>query len=173
MKLESGSESMFRQILAGLEAMTEDVVYFAEHDVLYHPSHFDFTPIDRDTFYYNENVWFYRLSDGHCLHYDAKQLSGLVGYREQLITHFRERIELIEKEGFSRRMGYEPMTHGRVQWKYMYKAEGFMSECPNVDIKHDNNLVGQRWSKDQFRNQKYTKGWTEAGEVPCWGKEIV
>lgn len=173
MKLESGSGSMFRQILAGLEAMTEDVVYFAEHDVLYHPSHFDFTPIDRDTFYYNENVWFYRLSDGHCLHYDAKQLSGLVGYREQLITHFRERIELIEKEGFSRRMGYEPMTHGRVQWKYMYKAEGFMSECPNVDIKHDNNLVGQRWSKDQFRNQKYTKGWTEAGEVPCWGKEIV
>jgi hypothetical protein len=44
-----------------------------------------------------------------------------------------------------------------------------MSEEPNIDIRHGRNLTATRWSKSQFRNQRYTKGWTEAGEVPGWG----
>ena len=171
--LKSSAESMFRQILTGLEAMTEDIVYFAEHDVLYHPSHFAFTPSDEDTFYYNVNVWFYRVSDGHCLHYDAKQLSGLVGYRQQLITHFTERLLRIEKEGFSRHMGFEPMTHGRIKWEDVFGCVGFFSEFPNVDIKGDWNQTTQRWDKEKFRNQKYTNGWIESDAIPGWDLRML
>lgn len=167
--LDRGYLTMFKQILAGLEASRAEIIFFAEHDVLYHKSHFDFTPPKKDVFYYNENVWFLR-PDGHCLHYDAKQLSGLCAYRDVLITHFRERVEMVKRKGFSRRMGFEPMTHGRIKWKNMYKAEGWKSKFPNVDIKHGETATPGRWKKEQFRNQRYTKGWKEAREIPGWGK---
>jgi len=80
--LERSYLTMFKQILKGLKLQETDVVFLCEHDVLYHPSHFDFVPPHKDTFYYNENVWFLRYKDGHALHYDAKQLSGLCAYRE-------------------------------------------------------------------------------------------
>jgi len=170
LNLERGYLTMFKQILKGLKEHDTDIVFICEHDVLYHPSHFDFVPPRKDTFYYNENVVFFRHSDGHALHYDAKQLSGLCAYREPLIKHFEERVQLIEKEGFSRRIGFEPMTHGRIKWKNMYRCEGWKSEFPNVDIKHKNNLIRARWDKSEFRNQKFTKGWKEyQKEIPGWG----
>jgi len=153
-----------------LEHSTAEVIYFAEHDVLYHPSHFDFLPADPDTFYYNQNVWWLRTSDGHALHYDVNQLSGLVGYRQPLLTHFKERYETVLKEGYSPKMGFEPMTHHRIKWQHVYKSRGFKSVFPNVDIKHGENATGARWDKSQFRNQRLLKGWQE-GEVdtiPGW-----
>jgi hypothetical protein len=48
---------MFTKILKALEASEAEVIFFAEHDVLYHPKHFDFIPPKRDVFYYNINVW--------------------------------------------------------------------------------------------------------------------
>jgi glycosyltransferase involved in cell wall biosynthesis len=166
-----GYLTMFKQILAGLEACGTDIVFMCEHDVLYHPSHFDFTPPDKNTFYYNQNVWFLRTTDGHALHYDVNQLSGLCAYRDALITHFKERVEMVEKDGFSRVIGFEPMTHGRIKWKNSFKLDTWKSEFPNIDIRHPGNATGQRWSKGEFRNQKYTAGWMETDdEIPRWGK---
>ena len=34
-----------------------------------------------------------------------------------------------------------------------------------------NNSIRQ-YGKDQFRNQKYTKGWTESSKIPGWDKII-
>jgi len=156
-----GYETMAKQILAGLKALDTDIVFFCEHDVLYHHSHFEFIPPEKDVFYYNDNVWFLRLKDGHTLHYNANQLSGLCAYREPLIKHYEERVALIEKEGFSRKIGFEPMTHNRIKWKNKYGYESWKSREPNVDIKHATNLTSARWSKDQFRNKKFTEGWKE------------
>ena len=166
---ERGVETMFRQILAGLEAMTCDVVFFVEHDVLYHPSHFDFTPPRRDCFYYNQNVWKVDAKTGRALFHYVNQTSGLCAYRELLLEHYRKRVKLVEERGFSRRMGFEPGTHNRAERVDDYKAERWMSEQPNIDIRHRHNLTPSRWRRDQFRNQKYTEGWTEADEVPGWG----
>lgn len=169
--LKRGYPAMFKQITSALEHSQSDIIFLCEHDVLYHPSHFKFTPKDRNTFYYNQNVWFLRLADGHALHYDVNQLSGLCGYRDALLTHFRERFERIEKEGFSRKMGFEPMTHGRVKWQNVYKLGTWKSKVPNIDIRHKDNLTGQRWKKDQFRNKKLLKGWVERKtKIPGWGK---
>ena len=171
--LRRGYPAMFKQIMAALEHSKSDIIFFCEHDVLYHPSHFDFIPPDRNTFYYNQNVWYLRTKDGHAMHYDVNQLSGLVGYREALYTHFKERYELIEREGFTRKMGFEPMTHGRVKWENIYKLGTYKSKHPNIDIRHSGNVTGQRWKKSQFRNKNLLKGWEETdNEIPGWGKTI-
>lgn len=169
--LKKGYLAMFKQIMSALEHSTADIVFFCEHDVLYHSSHFDFFPPDKNTFYYNQNVWWIRVSDGHALHYDVNQVSGLCGYREALFAHYKERYERVVKEGYSTKMGFEPMTHNRIRWNNMYKLDTWKSEYPNVDIKHGNNFSGVRWKKSEFRNQNLLKGWVESDdEIPGWGK---
>ena len=165
---ENSNKTMFQQILKGLEEMKEDVIYFSEHDVLYHPSHFKFTLSDPNIFYYNGNYWMLRLKDGFAIHYDVSPLSGLVAYREPLLIHFRERMELIEKEGFSLKMGFEPMTHKRIKWEHWYNFEIFNPEFPNVDIAHSANLTWKRWKIEQFRRKP--KFWNESDiqHIPGW-----
>lgn len=169
MDLERGYLSMFKQILAGLEASTADIIFLCEHDVLYHPSHFDFTPPRKDVFFYNENIWKVDRKSGRALFYYCKQTSGLCAYRDLLVEHYRKRVSIVERVGFSRRQGFEPGTHNRAERVDDFKAEAWMSEYPNIDIRHDKNLTPSRWRKEQFRNQKYTNGWLESDQVPGWG----
>jgi hypothetical protein len=183
MELERGYLTLFKQILAGLEKLDTDIVHFAEHDVLYHPSHFDIVPPRDDTYYYNTNVWKLRLEDGFCLYHVANQTSGLSARRSLLLSHYRERVEVtqqmwdtlgdgVEFRRFVRRQGYEPGTHNRKERVDMYGHRSWESKYPNVDIRHGGNLTPSRWRKDQFRNQKYTAGWQEGDEIPGWGKGI-
>lgn len=168
--LERGILTMFKQILAGLEALDTDIVFLAEHDMLYHPSHFEFTPLEADKYWYNTNVWKVRFPDGHAMRTDfCQQTSGLCAYREFLIEHYRKRIAIVESQGFTRKMGFEPGTHGRNERVDDYKSGSWESEYPNIDIRHDKNLTPSRWSPDQFRSKRYTKGWQESDEVPGWG----
>jgi glycosyltransferase involved in cell wall biosynthesis len=161
--------TMFKQILAGLEASTADIIFFAEHDVLYSPEHFDFTPPDRTKIYYNLNAWLLRSTDGHALYYKAKRTSQLCAYRDVLIEHYRKRVAMVEEHGFSRKMGYEPASHGRSERVDDLKSDTWASSVPNIDIKHGNNLTEARWSKDKFRDQQNCQDWKEADEIPGWG----
>lgn len=166
--LERGYLTMFKQILAGLEALDTDIVYFCEHDVLYHKSHFAFIPPQKNIYYYNNNYWFLRLVDGFALHYDVSPLSSLCAYRDILINHYKERIAMVEKEGFSYRIGFEPFTHRRIKWNSWYNFELRVSKKPNIDIKHGKNLTGARWTKDKFRRQP--TNWIESNvnAIPGW-----
>lgn len=174
-RYERGYLTMFRQILAGLEMCQADVVFLAEHDVLYHPSHFDFVPPDPSRVYYNVNVWKVDAETGRALHYDCRQTSGLCAYRDVLLAHYRERVRRVEREGFSRRMGFEPGTHGRPERVDDLRSEEWRSPWPNVDIRHGRNLTPSRWKREQFRDQRHTRGWVEADEVPGWGgtKDLI
>jgi hypothetical protein len=170
---ERGYLTMFRQILAGLERLDTDYAFLVEHDVLYHPSHFDFTPPTKDKVFYNQNVWKLCAETGRALHYLCSQTSGLCAARELLIEHYRKRVVAVEANGFSRRNGFEPGTrqlrHGGFD---DLGHDVWMSAAPNIDIRHDKNLTQNRWRKDQFRDQKYTAGWTESGVIPSWGQTI-
>lgn len=188
---DRGYLTVTKQIIKGLEESISDVVFFCEHDVLYHPSHFDFTPAAKDVFYYNTNSWMLRAEDGHCLYYDHRSLSGMSCYRETALVHFRKRKERIEallkeagdigkvkatsgttislKEGIHR-LGFEPGTHNRPEKIDDLQAEDYRSEFPNVDIRHKNNLTQNRFRKDQFRNARSYAGWTESDSIPGWGK---
>lgn len=163
-------ETWMRQLLTGLEMMDCDVVYICDHDVLYHPSHFTFNPPTRDTFYYNTNVWKVSAANGHAIHYDTKQVSGLVAYRSALLDHYRARIARIDRDGFDLRAGFEPGSqkpYARFDSRVM---DTFASEFPNVDIRHEHNMVSTRWSRDQFKDKRNCPNWQEGDSVPGWGK---
>ncbi len=171
LSLERGYLTMAKQILAGLEELKSEIVFFCEHDVIYHPSHFDFFPARADRYYYNTNVWKVRDTDGHAVRVDdCRQLSGLCANRQTLITHYKERIRRIETEGFSRKMGFEPGTHKRDERVDDLKSEKWESKYPNIDIRHSKNLTSSRWSPEEFRDKRYTLGWKESDEIPGWGK---
>ena len=160
--LERGHLTMFKQILAALEASTDDIIFFCEHDVLYHPSHFDFIPEKKDTFYYDVNVWKIRKEDNFALWVNnCIQVSGLCGFREELIKHYKERVALAKSGPWDRNWGYEPGTLGKDIFKIPFNQKTWMSEYPNLDIRHDHNLTKNRWSPDLFRNKKNCEGWTE------------
>jgi len=178
--LKRGYLTMFKQMLSALEASTTDIVYFCEHDVIYHKSHFDFTPPKKDVWYYNVNVWKLNASTGHAVRTDnCRQVSGICVYRETAITHYKKRIAMVEEylknngeEGFNsyvRAMGFEPGTHNRQERVDSSSCESYSSEVANVDIRHGGNLTATKWSPDQFRNKQYAEGWTEADEIPGWG----
>jgi len=166
--------TMFKQILTALENIDTDYVFMAEHDVLYSSSHFHFVPPDKETFYYNGNSWIIRLSDNHAVYYDHRSLNGLCVYRETAITHYKERIELCEKDRFSMQMGYEPFTHHRIPWKNQFKLGDWKSEYPNLDLKHSSNLTPARWSTDKFRDQRNCRNWQEFDdvEIPGWNTNL-
>jgi hypothetical protein len=179
-----GILTMFKQILAGLEAGTSEIVFLAEHDVIYHPSHFRFVPSKKDVYYYNENAWRLNSVDGQALFYYCKQTSGLCAYRELLVEHYRKRIAKVEQnaidllakgepvknDGFSRHMGFEPGCHSYPRGVDNYKAERWLAPYPNLDVRHDKNLTPNRWKQEEFRNKDACQGWTLASEIPGWGR---
>lgn len=169
---ERGYLTMFRQILAGLEALETDVAFLCEHDVLYDASHFQFTPPRDDVYYYNLSVYKVDAQTGRAVTYETKQTSGLCANRQLLIQHYRERVRRVEAQGYSTRMGFEPGSHRRAERIDDYRSDVWRSAVPNIDIRHDRNLTPSRWRQDQFRDQRNCQGWTESDGVPGWGRTL-
>lgn len=168
--LERGYLTMFRQILAGLEALDTEIAFFAEHDVLYSAEHFTFRPPRADAYFYNLSWWKVDARTGHALTYTAKQTSQLCADRALLVAHYRERVRRVEAEGFSRAMGFEPGSHGRPQRVDDVPSATWRSAVPNIDVRHDTNLTPSRWKQDQFKDPRSCQDWQEADRVPGWGK---
>jgi hypothetical protein len=166
--LERSKLTMFKQMLVGLESMTEDIIFFCEHDVLYHKSHFDFIPEKKDVYYYNQNNWRIR-GDGLAVYFEHDSASQLCAYRELLIPEYRERVRRIELNGYSG--GYEPGTRSIKRGGFSdNKSERWVSEYPNLDIRHNTNLTESRWSTDKFRDKRTCANWTESiiDKIPGW-----
>lgn len=181
-----GVLTMFKQILAGLEALDTDIAYLCEHDVLYHPDHFDFTPASDQVYYYNEHTYKVDAKTGQAVFYYTKQTSGLCANRQLLVEHYRRRVAKVEqnardliaagqpvhRDGYSQHMGYEPGCHTPPRGVDDFKAERWMAARPNVDIRHARNLTASRWSQDEFRDKRTCQGWTLVGEIPGWGPTL-
>lgn len=156
MEGERSPVTMHKQVVKGLEAVKTKYVFLAESDVLYHPSHFDFTPTKDDVFYFNVNVWKQRWPEKYFVKTDnSQQLSGVVANTELLLNFFKSRIPEIEKN-FDRH--YEPKG----------PRENYESKVPIICIRHDKNLTHSKWTPADYRNKEYAKGWQEATEVPGW-----
>lgn len=154
----------FTQILGALENSTAEIIFFCEHDVLYPPCHFDFTPPKKDIYYYNHNWWRVRISDGFAVHWDANQVSGLCAWREHLLKFYRQRVKKVKKNGYKNTMGFEP---GRRDTKL---TAAWKSDIPCVDIKHGHNLSKNKWSLKDFRDKSSAKNFVTGDEIPGWGK---
>ena len=157
LNLEPGIITMTRQILTALEASESDMIFFAEHDVLYHSSHFDFTP--KDLFFYNTNVWRWDYPFNRLITYDhLKSLSGLCAKRELLINHYRKRLEFIKERGWNdtsqepiwiRKIGHEP---GKSRSKLFERTEEWKSEYPNIDIRHRGTITRRKCRLVDFKH---------------------
>lgn len=151
-----------KQILAGLENATSEVVFFTEHDVLYHPSHFEYEPEKPDVYYYNINNYRWRYPTEFAITYDQlHSLSGMCCNRETAIKHYKYRIQVMEEmhldvnrarePRWARRFGYEPGTKPKarggitdetfITWK---------SAFPNVDIRHRYTFSKPKTTKEEF-----------------------
>lgn len=143
------AETMFKQILEGLKSISDEIVFFCEHDVLYDPSHFDFVPLRRDVFYYNTNVWKWKYGEDKYVWTDnLQQTSGLVCYKDLAIQWYENKIKTGNDGHF------EPSPRC-----------SFVSEKPNICIRHGKNLTKSKWSPSEFKNIKYTQGWKEVSSL--------
>jgi hypothetical protein len=166
-----GVVTMVRQILMGLERSKVDVVFFCEHDVLYHQSHFDFDPPADDTYYFNTNVWRWWYLNDHFITYNGlSSLSGLCANREILVDHYRERLKRIEANGWengrdpfwARAIGHAP---GRFENE---KSAYWKSERPNIDIRHRQTLTPAKVRLNRFVH--IPENWQEGkyGDIKDW-----
>jgi hypothetical protein len=165
---EPGVITMFKQILTGLEVSKADTVFLAEHDVLYHPSHFSFAPIRDNIYYYNTNVWRWDYPKDRLITYDhLAQLSGLCASRKLLLNHYFLRLQKIEEKEFedgrdpnwARKMGYEPGKAKRRGGFLDEETAEWQSAYPNIDIRHKGTVTPPKVSLNSFRHQP--TGWRE------------
>ena len=161
--------TMFKQILMGLEEVRSDFVFLTEHDVLYHPEHFEFTPPKDNTYYYNRSIWIVDSKTGHCIYYLGGKTSQLCAERELLVDHYKKKVKLVEEIGWNGKIGYEPgnrkAKRGGVD---DFGREYFFTKNPNIDIRHANNLTPTRNKQKDFRRKP--EEWKESDSIPFWGK---
>jgi len=118
--------------------------------------------MNKDMYYYNMNLWRVRKSDGFAVKYDHKSLSQICAFREKLITEYTERVRRITLEGFNKN-GFEPGTRSiRLGGFSNDTSESFLSEYPNLDIRHDTNLSSSKWKPEQFKSQRSCRNWKES-----------
>jgi len=180
---EPGIITMTKQILTALEASEGDQVFFAEHDVLYHKSHWDFSIARTDTFYYNTNAWRWDYPRNRLITYDRlMQLSGMCCSRDLAIYHYRKRLDLIEKNGWIedtkepqwiRRIGYEPGKSKKRGGFEDNPVEEWKSEFPNIDIRHGGTVTKRKCRLKDFKHQP--KNWKETTieGIPGWSLNLI
>lgn len=171
--LQRSYPTMVLQILNALKASTADYVFFCEHDVLYHPSHFDFTPPRDDIYYYNTNNWRWDYPKNRAISYDKlTSLSSLCVNRELAVEHYKLRLKTIENQGLDkiksreprwvRRFGYEPGTkkirRGGITDEDNVKIK---SEYPNIDIRHGRTFSQRKVTLDSFKHKPPLETWKE------------
>lgn len=146
------NHSIYEQIMAGLEQVEPgSVVYLAEHDVVYQPSHFVHVPEVKDRLDYNQNRYYWAPGQAEYMKAKGKwALSHLIAYKEFLVEKVKESLA-VEK----------PSSE-----MYRCRTHKFESERPNVDIRH-----GKNFSKDGAWKKAYYKG-TATNTTPnigYWG----
>lgn len=177
---ERSYPTQVEQIITALKTSTVKYVFFCEHDCLYHPSHFDFTPERDDVYYYNINNWRWDFPNDRAIQYDGlTSLSMLCCNRELALKHYQLRLKLIEEQGldkirsreprWARKFGYEPGTKKRrrggvtdeecIKWR---------SEYPNIDIRHKKTFSQPKTHLSDFKHPP--SDWREVtlDEIDGW-----
>jgi hypothetical protein len=157
--------TMVKQIITALENSIADYVFFCEHDVIYHRSHFDFTPTRDDIFYYNKNIWRWRCWDDMAIRYDRMlPLSCLCVNRKFALEHYRMRERKIHEWGLNefrsreprlaRLWGYEPGTKKMRRGGFSDDDfDTWTSEYPNIEIRHNKTFSSLKCTLESFKHQ--------------------
>ena len=180
--LKRSVPGMVKRILVALLESDDDIIFFLEDDVLYHPSHFDFTPPRKDIYYYNVNNWRWDYPNDRLITYDyLKSLSGMCCYKELAINHYQKMMERIirdkrdwnyeKEESWARSWGYEPGTKPIKKGGFSDEEhEIWKSEFPNIDIRHTTNFTKRKTRPEDFKHLPDMSTWKETtlDEIPGW-----
>lgn len=95
--------SLYKQLLAGLEAAQTKYVVMAEHDCIYTKEHLSWKPPTDDTFYYNDNCWLLQWKstkpelDGMFSYWPRRYaLSQLICARDLMFRMIDKRLEILD-----------------------------------------------------------------------------
>lgn len=173
--------TMIKQIIIGLEKSETQYVFFCEHDVLYPPSHFDFTPGSDNIYYYNANVWRWKYPENYLITYDRLiSLSGLCVNRKFALEHYKKRLSKIEEmnldkdikkhePGWARKWGYEPGTKKMRRGGFSDDDfETWTSDTPMIDIRHGKNFSPPKVTLDGFKHPPTNWRQTTIDKIPGW-----
>jgi len=176
--------TMVKQILTALEYNGEDYVFFCEHDVLYHSSHFDFEPPKDDRYYYNLNNYRWDYPNDRAIQYDGlTSLSMMCCNRKLAINHYRLRMGLINKHGldkirsreprWARRFGYEPGTKPKRRGGVSdEKSDRWWSEFPNIDIRHKKTFSSPKTKLEDFKHPPVNWKEVKLKDIPYWNSRL-
>ncbi len=177
---ERSYTTMVRQIVMALEALTTDIVFFLEHDVLYHPSHFDFWPQKKEIYYYNVNNWRWGIKEDFAITYDRLiSLSQLCCFRRTALAHYRGRLKYILDRGlnkieghdpkWARVMGFEPGTKPRRKGGFSDEGhEVWRSASPNIDIRHRHTYSPPKYRLTDFKHRPENFRQEKIENLPDW-----
>ncbi len=180
LKLNPGYMSMITQIKTALESQNTDYVFFCEHDVLYPPSHFEFTPKKDNIFYYNSNVWRWDYPKDRAIRYDRLiSLSGLAVNRKFALDHYKSRLDKINEMnletngrhevGWARKWGYEPGTKKIKRGGFSDDDfETWSSVDPMIDIRHGKTFSQSKVTLDSFIHKPTNWKETTLDKIPFW-----
>lgn len=177
---ERGYKTMISQILVALGMSTADYVFFCEHDVLYHPSHFEFNPPRDNMFYYNNNNWRWLYGSDKAISYDRMiSLSGLCVNREFALEHYQLRDRKIKEAGnekfatkepdLARKWGYEPGTKKKKRGGITDDDfDVWTSAKPNIDIRHKKTFSPPKITLESFKHPPVNWKEIPIEEIPGW-----
>jgi len=172
--------TMAKQIYMALQNSKADNVFFCEHDVLYHPSHFEFTPPGNTLYYYNVNNWRWLYGSKNAINYDdLTSLSGLSVSRQLALEHYELRLKRIEEMGLDAKRGAEP------RWARLFGYEpgtkrvrrgGFSdeqhkkrwSDYPNVDVRHPKAFSRPKITLAEFKHKPFNWREKPIEDIPGW-----
>lgn len=177
---ERGYDTMVEQILTALKTQDTEYVFFCEHDVLYHPSHWDFMPPTKDLFYYNINNWRWLFPDDLLITYGGlTSLSMMCCDRELAIRHFQGRHDRIhefelykiksKEPKWARRLGYEPGTKPRRRGGFSDEGHSvWRSTLPNIDIRHKYTFSSPKCKLEDFKHKPSDFIQSGIDDIPGW-----
>lgn len=175
-----GYITMIHQIVKALAESKTDVVFFCEHDVLYPPSHFEFTPEKSTIFYYNDHVWRWKYPDDYVISYDRLiSLSGMCVNRQFALDHYQKRLQKIQdlkletvgrrEPAWARKWGYEPGTKKIRRGGFSDDDfETWTSKDPLIDIRHGKTFSPTKVTLDSFTHQPSNWKQSTLDKIPFW-----
>lgn len=182
--------SLYKQLYAGLCAITTRVVGIAEHDCLYTWEHLSWLPPLEDIFYYNQHHWLAQcgtkhpeLNGSYTYWPHRYALSQLVCGTQILKDGVKERIDLLEN-GWAIRRGIPGATEfgvadaKAIEWARTIATSGEATQLQSLLSKHLTH-----WKSAPFRTGlpnidirhggNFTggkRGIKRRDTIPYWGK---
>lgn len=187
-QLKRSSLSLNLQMMEGLKRAETEYIAIAEADCLYTPEHFNFIPLDKSTFWYNDNCWLAQYSSGLKPEYNGmfsnfpkrKANSQLVCGTDIMIKATQDRIDMMSDP-----MWLERYPLGRIGEAGLMTKQQIENLAVGSKLAHVKRLLLEyiaKYKGDNFTTKfpnidirhgsnltKNRRGYHRRYEIPYWG----